>query len=186
MTLFKRRFRIQSARLPGWDYASAAWYFVAVCTGGRKPFLGEVVEGEVELYAVGRIVAEEWARTPEVRANVELDEWVIMPNHVHGIVIIRARPSVETSRRDVSTDTTPSSPRLPRLKPGSPGAIIGQFKSVSTKRLRGAGYSDFAWQPRFYDHVIRGDDSLAEIRQYIRNNPVKWALDKDNPANLHM
>lgn len=181
-----RGFRTQSARLPTWDYRSKAWYFVTICTDGRRELLGKVVEGRMQLSNVGEIVREEWLRTPEIRSEVSLDEWVIMPNHIHGIVILDGSGMpVETSRRDVST----AAEREPafRLLANSLGSTIGQFKSVATKRVRReTRIGDFSWQPRFYDHIIRADESLDSIREYIRNNPLKWHLDKDNPANLYM
>jgi len=104
-----------------------------------------------------------------------LDQFVVMPNHLHGIIVIEESPAVSrasTPRRRAST--------RPRLHRNSLGSIIGQFKSVATKRIWAAGYRDFAWQPRFHDHIIRSEPSLNSIRRYIRDNPAKWALDKDN------
>ena len=120
----------------------------------------------------------------------DLIAWCVMPNHVHGIIVITETPNragvvVETSRRGVSTTTT-TAPNAPRLRAGSLGAIIGQIKSVCTKRIRAAGYADFAWQPRFYDHIIRDDASLHRIRRYIAHNPGGWQQDRNNPANLYM
>ena len=121
---------------------------------------------------IGNIVAGEWERTAQIRKNVQLDEWVVMPNHVHGIVVIE-EPSVETTRRVVSTT----------IKPDSLGSIIGQFKSIATKRARTAGYPDFAWQPRYYDHIIRNDKSLKKIQDYIMRNPAMWEFDKNNSTD---
>ena len=100
MAKYKDRYRVESARLPGWDYHAAGWYFVTLCTRDRVPFFGEIVDGEMVLSSIGRIVAEEWQRTPEIRSNVILDEWVVMPNHLHGILVIVAPLNgVETPRR---------------------------------------------------------------------------------------
>ncbi|HEV8717686.1 MAG TPA: transposase [Candidatus Binatia bacterium] len=182
MSLFRQKYRVESTRLQTWDYRAAGWYFVTICTYGGICFFGDVVDGEVRLSEIGKIVAEEWQRAEQVRSYVVLDQWVIMPNHMHGIVVIGngAVPSVvETPRRGVST-------ALSRWKPNSLGSIIGQFKSVCTKRIWATGFRDFAWQSRFHDHVIRNEKSLNDIREYIINNPMKWELDKDNPANLYM
>ena len=183
MTKFMDQYRTESTRLPGWDYASAGWYFVTFCTRGHTYFLGEVAQGDMRLSPIGEIVAEEWQKTPQIRPNVMLDEWIIMPNHVHGIVAITGTAAVETAavetaRRAVSTTA--------QLKPGSLGAIIGQVKSICTKRIWAAGCTDFAWQTRFYDHIIRDEASLHRIRAYIANNPAQWEQDKNNPANLYM
>jgi putative transposase len=178
MTKFRDRYRIESTRLSGWDYAGAGWYFVTLCTRNHTCFFGDVVDGVMHLSPIGEIVAEEWQKTPLIRPNVRLDEWVIMPNHLHGIIIIEP---VETSRRDVSTTTTPS-----RLKAGSLGAIIGQVKSICTKRIWAIGYTDFAWQTRFYDHIIRNESSLKRIREYIVNNPAEWKEDRYYAGNLSL
>ena len=170
------RYRSDSIRLPWWDYSQAGWYFVTVCTNKRQCVLGEIVEGSVVLTPAGQIVEEEWWRTVTVRPNVSLDEFVIMPNHLHGILVLNGDHK-KTSHRDVSTKS--------RLKPYSLGAIIGQFKSVCTKRIRGCGFSRFGWQKNFYEHIIRDEASLGNIRQYIVDNPAKWELDDDNPKNFH-
>ena len=193
MPWFNGRFRVESIRLPWWDYAAEGWYFITLCTKGRKCFFGEVVDDGVRLSGIGEIVAEEWEKTEEIRSGITLDEFVIMPNHLHGIIVIGSVNGKETPERETSYRETPhrgvSTEELPcdrsgALKANSLGAMIGQFKSVCTKRIRAAGFSDFAWQPRFYEHIIRNEQSLSEIREYIANNPAKWELDKDNPKNL--
>ena len=205
MTKFKDKYRIESTRLPGWDYSAPGWYFVTICTDQRSLFFGEVVDGQMQLSQAGQIVAEEWLQTPQVRPNVVLDEWVIMPNHVHGIIVILPQEfvaigvsqgddvdDVETFRRNVSTKTVPFTPPrqeepvqpIAGLRPHTLGAIINQIKSVCTKRIRASGATDFAWQARFYDHIIRDEGSLARIRQYIRDNPERWEHDRENAANL--
>ena len=194
MTRYRDQYRIESTRLPGWDYTSAAHYYVTLCTKNQQCFFGDVVERMMHLSPIGEIVAEEWQKTPLVRRNVMVDHYVVMPNHLHGIIVIVETPlgvgaspteapnvarssAVETSRRDVST--VPSG-----VKSGSLGAIIGQIKSVCTKRIWASGSRDFAWQPRFYDHAIRDDPSLNRIRQYIADNPAKWGEDRYHPAKL--
>ncbi|MBS1250527.1 MAG: hypothetical protein MAG431_02121 [Chloroflexi bacterium] len=187
MTKYKNKYRIKSTRLPDWDYTSPGWYFVTICTKGRQLFFGQVIDGEMHLSPIGKIVAEEWQKTEAIRENVTLDEWVIMPNHLHGIIMIHERDprSVETSRRGVSTDRgssteqgdSPTTKAIQHWKPGSLGAIIGQIKSVCTKRIWAAGYDEFGWQSRFYDHIIRDQASLDRIRAYIRNNPKEWEDD---------
>ncbi len=181
MTLYKKRYRIESSRLAGWDYSSPAWYFVTICTHEKRSFLGEMQNDKVHLSRAGEIVVEEWQKTAAIRANVTLDEFVVMPNHIHGIVVIKepnmaASPRVETPRRGVSTAHRPQKASL--------SSIIGQFKSVSTKRIWAAGHREFGWQSRYHDRIIRSDRALAAIREYIANNPSKWALHKENPANL--
>ena len=204
--LFRTKYRIPSTRLRGWDYASAGLYFVTICVKNRVPYLADIVEGTVRLSPIGEIVAEEWQKTAQIRTNVIVDAWVVMPDHLHGIIGITGtahddadthddvnvsrdvvetprRVVVETPRRGVSTTTTAASAAW---KSGSLGAIIGQFKSVCTKRIWAAGYRDFAWQERFYDHIIRNERDADRIRAYIANNPARWELDYENNENIWM
>jgi REP element-mobilizing transposase RayT len=177
MTLYKDKYRVKSARLKGWDYTSAGWYFVTICTRNRMPFFGEIIAGEMHPSPLGQIVTYEWQRTERIRSYVSLDEWVIMPNHLHGIIILHTNKSaVETSRsnsvdrRTMSThqnilfhqrhDPRDVSTKYPRLKAGSLGAIIGQIKSVCTKRIRSRGFRDFGWHAGYYDHIIRDNEDL--------------------------
>jgi REP element-mobilizing transposase RayT len=175
MTLYKNRYRIESTRLIHWDYSSPAWYFVTICTKDRACLLGTIDDGSLRLSRAGRIVAEEWPRTKSVWPGVGFDQFVVMPNHVHGIVILKDAPQ-ETRLRGVSTRGVLQRPTL--------GDVMRQFKSRATTRIWTAGFKNFGWQPRFHDRIIRGERDLTAIREYIANNPAKWALDKENPANF--
>ena len=119
----------------------------------------------MQLSPSGEIVKEEWEKTASMCETVELDEYVIMPNHLHGIIILN---------QIVGTGVQGSE----ETKSDSLGTIIGQFKSSCTRRIRSNYVNDFTWQSRFYDHVIRDDMDLQRIRNYIRENPAKWALDE--------
>ncbi len=130
-----------------------------------RPWFGNVKEENVELFSIGKIVLEEWIKTKEIRTAVDLDEFVIMPNHLHGIIIIIE--AVETQG--------PAS--LPRITQNLSNIIKG-FKSSTTFRIRKECNKNFSWQPRFYDHVIRNQKSLDNIRNYIRLNPLKWEIDE--------
>ena len=134
MTLFKDKYRIESTRLKRWDYSAAGYYFVTICTKDRLCFFGDVSNGEMILSPIGDVVAEEWQKTAQIRPNVTMDEWVIMPNHVHGIIVIQETPRpVETPRRGVSTASNPA------WKANSLGSIVNQIKSICTKRISGNG-----------------------------------------------
>jgi putative transposase len=180
MTLFRNKFRVESARLPGRDYASGGKYFVTICTLNRKCLLGEIIGIEMRLSEVGRIVADEWNKTATLRPNVQLDAWQIMPNHVHGILVLNHPGHVGKS---ALPRVAPQQVPIEGLKADSLGAIINQFKGNCTKRIRELGQPGFHWQPRFYDHIIQNERSLVQIRQYIHDNPRKWAEDSDNPVN---
>ena len=181
MTLFHETYRIESARLKGWDYAGYGWYFVTICVKDRQCVFGEIVDGEMQLSSVGKIVEEEWLQTAALRPYVILDTCVVMPNHLHGIIVLEKDDpgAVETSRGDVS-----ETKQEVKLQPHSLGSIINQFKGASTKRIRTSTLPDFSWQPRFYDHVIRSEKSLEKIREYIMNNPMQWEMDTENPDNV--
>lgn len=184
--LYQQKYRIASARHPTWEYTSPGYYFVTICTGRRIHYFGNVVNGDMILSQAGQIVADEWNKTEHIRSRVTLDAWVVMPNHMHGIVVILTD---ELSTNNVSTQTgrDEAPPRLydEKIKnqrisprPNSLGAIIGQFKSKCTKRIRQAGVPQFSWQPRYHDHIIRNDRALQRIRQYIRCNPANWQTDR--------
>ncbi len=196
-----RRHHRRTTRLKGHDYTTPGAYFVTICTHNREYLLGEIIDGVVRLSEYGQIVAAEWARAVVVRPDVSLDAWVVMPNHIHGIIIINdhvgagRRPAPtdaamdpHLARRDRPTPTeTPSNPtQALGVKPGSIGAIMAQFKSVVTKRINALRSASRApiWQRGYYDHIIRNDGELTAIRRYIHNNPQQWSLDRDNLANL--
>jgi len=168
--LYKNKYRIETGRLKEWDYSTPWWYYVTICTKNFKCWFGEVKNGKMILNDLGKIIEEEWLKTKEIRANVDLDYYVIMPNHFHGIPIIEGSEiatSVET-HRDASL----------RIVQNNLSDIIRGFKGAVTKRVHTIGFDHFQWQPRFYDHIIRNEADLRRIRTYIQNNPLKWELDE--------
>jgi len=170
----------RSIRLKEHDYSWPAWYFVTICSHNRDCIFGEVINNNMGLNTVGKIVEEEWLRTPIIRPGVELDDYVVMPNHLHGIIIIGH--SVGATRRVAPTNEGN------RVTSYSLGSIIGQFKSVSAKRInkiRGtSGVS--MWQRNYYDHIIRNENDLHHIRTYITDNPIQWTIDEENPDNFQV
>jgi len=181
MTLFKDKYRIESARCPNWDYASNGYYFLTICTYNRECYFGDVIEGELYLSAIGDIVARELRKTPQLRSYVELDKWVIMPNHLHAILILQ-KEALTISRQFQQKGNATLAKK--GLQSGSLGAIINQFKARCTCQIRQAGRDDFRWQPRFHDHIIRSDRALQNIREYIINNPRQWSSDEHHPSNI--
>ncbi len=166
----------RSIRLKGYDYAQAGAYFVTICAWQRECLFGEIVDDEMRLNDFGRVVEEEWLRTAEVRPNVDLDAFVIMPNHVHGTIVIcddGMGASVGATRQVAPT----------RLAAGSLGAIIGQIKSITAKRINALRNTPGqpVWQRNYHEHIIRSETALNNIRQYIAHNPMRWAEDEDNP-----
>ena len=182
------RYHRRSIRLKGHDYTQAGAYFITICTHDRACLFGQVVDDAMEMSDYGRIVEEEWLRSSEVRLEIRLhaDEFVVMPNHVHGIVWI-----VDTGRGDrlvapteFITQTRPgTAARANGPAPSSLGAFVAGFKAATTKRINQRRNTPGmrVWQRNYYEHIVRNDQSLALIRQYIIENPMRWARDPENP-----
>ena len=162
------RYLRHSLRLKGYDYSQAGAYFVTVCAHNRMCIFGAVDAAEIRLSEIGRTVGSCWEEIPE-HFPVSLDEWVVMPNHLHGIIIMADETPLATA------DALPVRPAL--------GAIVGGFKSATTKRVNEERRMERSplWQRNFYEHVIRNEADLGRIRQYIVDNPVRWAEDPENP-----
>jgi putative transposase len=201
----------RSIRLPEYDYSQAGAYFVTICTWDKTPLFGEICEGEMRLSAAGRIVKAEWKRLAHQFTNIRLNAFVVMPNHVHGIIVIdhalgATRHSsdddlegVEPGLKDVleipdgsplqidthaGVDGTPAqSTRVKGPAKGSLGAMIGQFKSRATKRIWSLPEYDHIpiWQRNYYEHVIRDREDYESIWAYIQTNPLRWVEDQLHP-----
>ncbi len=195
--------RRRSIRLRNYDYSRSGAYFVTVCTQKKECLFGEIVDGKMRLNEYGLIIAREWTRTPEIRKEIELDEFCVMPNHIHGIVTIQAAvvhavranggsPEIVTNSGSPETGwddktTAGRSAESPlRMKTRSISSFIAGFKSVVTKSINEISNTPGSpvWQRNYYEHIIRNDDELNRIREYIANNPAKWAEDEENPGNV--
>lgn len=146
----------------------------------RECALGEVKDDTVVLSALGAAAADCWKKIPQHHAGVELDEYLIMPNHVHGIIIIN-----DLACRDVQLNV-PTKANIRRSLPVSPrkgslSVIVRTFKAAVTTWARNNGFGYFGWQARFHDHIIRNEADLHRIRTYVANNPLQWAIDEENP-----
>jgi putative transposase len=170
---FRGKYRNESARNPRWDYAGDGRYFITICTHGRIPWFGKIRNGVMKLSDIGMIVDQCWSDIPHHFPHVTLDAHVVMPDHFHGLIIIGKSPRAIVGTCESHVPTAISH-HIARPLPGSTGSIIGQFKSVCTKRIWESGHPDFRWQPRFHDHVIRNDAEFERIRQYIIDNPRHW------------
>ena len=177
---YQGKYRIESTRLRGWDYRSRGWYFVTICGAHRKCIFGTVEGGEVRLSPIGVIADAELKAMPSHYKNVELVEHVIMPNHVHAIVMIDGEHMFSsTATMSLERAATTFSPP----KAGSLFAIIRSYKAGVTQRAREARFADDVWQAGFYEHILRGERVIAAVREYIRNNPRNWGEDGDNPRH---
>jgi len=158
---FKNKYRIPSTRLPFWDYGWNAAYFITICTKHRQHFFGKVIRKKMQLSEIGELVEKYWLYIPKHFQFVKLDAFIVMPDHFHGIIIID------------KPDDKPKNGNNPKWKPGTLGVIINQYKRICTKSARLIN-PRFAWQSRYYDHVIRNEKSFYRIVKYIKANPKKW------------
>jgi putative transposase len=173
--LHKRR----SIRLKDYDYSQSGEYFITICTHNHECLFGEVVDEGIKLSPQGKTAQQCWLDIPMHFNNAELDEYVIMPNHIHGIIILKDN-SVGT-RHAVSLHEQFGKPKC-----GTIPTIVRSFKSAATRQIRilTNEYEIPIWQSRFYEHIIRDDKDLDNVREYITNNPFNWLLEKDVPNNL--
>ena len=223
-----KRYHHRSIRLRGYDYTRAGAYFVTICTKDHACLLGEIEDAEMVLNDAGRIASDCLCAVEQHFRTVELDAFVVMPNHVHAIiVIIDARGSLEcapvvrvgaqhaappqpaTSRPTVTPGSlapvvrsksvagapvvrvgaqhaAPPQPASspPTVTPGSLAAVVRSYKSAVTRQVRQqSGSSGIqVWQRNYYEHIVRNEDSLNRIRQYIADNPARWEFDRENPS----
>jgi REP element-mobilizing transposase RayT len=200
----------RSIRLADYDYALEGTYFVTVCTESHLCLLGEITDGTMRLNESGRIVYDAWRDLPNHYPHVELDAFVVMPNHVHMIVVLIPagagfKPAPINGPNTATTDivgagfepapiygpcSTPSNVKRAGLKPAPTNLrhglpeIVRAFKTFSSRRVNEhrATHGQPLWQRNYYEHVIRNDVDLNRIRQYIADNPARWAFDHNNPA----
>lgn len=192
-------------RLPGYDYSRVGAYFITICTKDRACYFGEIVDAKMELSEIGRIAETFWLEIPDRFKNIKLDAWVIMPNHVHGILMIeedggdigcegdfsggnivcgknvcRDAPRRVPTPMGVPTSGDVVTPQLGirPLPKNSISSIINHFKG-NVKRHCNKNDIAFAWQSRFHDRIIRNERALNVIRRYIVNNPARWARDRN-------
>jgi putative transposase len=152
--------RRRRLRLPDFNYRQPGSYFVTICTFGRHCVLGEIVDEQMSLSRSGAVIRSLWRSLPDHHDGVSIDEFVVMPNHLHGIV--------QLAENEVSLPT-----------------LIGAFKSLSTKAVNTANATPGCrlWQRSYHEHVIRDEAARDRIRGYIQNNPLKWHIDRENPLN---
>jgi REP element-mobilizing transposase RayT len=177
MTLYKNKYRIESTRLPNYNYSANGYYFVTICTHKKFCYFGNIVDAQMQMSQVGKIAQKHWQDIPHHFNHVHIDEYVVMPNHVHGIIVINNPNNVETRNFASLPESSDKSNKFAPLKPGSLQAIIQAYKASVTRWCRKHDDDNFHWQSRFYEHIIRDQQSLNRIRQYIINNPLKWSED---------
>jgi putative transposase len=190
----------RSIRLKGYDYSLAGAYFVTACSWQREPLFGSIENGMVRLSPIGKILQEEWFKSGEIRQEICLfdDQFVIMPNHIHGIVwiveilgadgVCPEDDGVRQKNDPVGTGgACPElgdrrSPRHLTLPKKSLGSFMAGFKSAATRRAREECNQTGIWQRNHYEHIIRNEAELDRIQHYILANPANWSDDQENPA----
>ncbi|TAH03348.1 MAG: transposase [Sphingobacteriales bacterium] len=198
---FRNKYRISSARLQNWDYASEGSYFITVCTQNRDHFFGEIENHKMILSNVGVIADLMWYEIKNHAKNIELGEFVVMPNHIHGILILNNENAIIEIKEDFNGDINgavetrhalslqpeqleqPESEksigqkRFQNQGKNTISSILGSYKSAVTKHANRLGF-EFGWQARFHDHIIRDAKSFENIQNYIANNAMNWKDDK--------
>lgn len=183
----------ESNRLTGFDYSQKAAYFITICTYERKCLFGRITVGangcspdivdapKMILNKFGEIAQYEWEKSAKIRSEIILDEFVVMPNHIHGIVMIEKNNNVVGANDDISGANS-RSPLQRRMKPKSISSFIAGYKSVVTKQINQIRNTprQQVWQRNYYDHIIRNEQDLTRVREYIVNNPLKWEEDIEN------
>ena len=169
------------------DYSSPAYYFITICTKNKIKYFGRVVNSRMEYNDAGIIAMNNWECIPIHFNHARLDEYIVMPNHIHGIIQLTEPLNDGCETQDVACVTqdvacnVPTRNNMSKISPkrGSISTIVRSYKSACTNWINDmTGVKDFGWQPRFYEHVIRNEKSLNRIREYIRQNPKNWKRDK--------
>ncbi len=196
MADYSENFRRQSLRMRGYDYTQKGAYFVTICIKNRECLLGEITDGKSRLNLFGKIVQYHWQKIPVHFHHVKLDEFVFMPNHMHGILLFvdeggkkndnaasmhfNQTPLKLEENTSGNASTLPDKPPPCGTLPGSLSAVIQNFSSITTRKINrirktpGTGF----WQRNYWDRIIRNETELNRCRKYIIENPSKWSLDK--------
>lgn len=175
----------KNQRLKNYDYSSNGFYFVTICTKWRENFFGEIVDGKIILNNYGKIAENVFLNLPNHYTNCLIDEYIFMPNHFHGIIIIYNTMTVGTGFKPAPTSNQPVSTENDNTKKHWLSEIVRWFKTFSSRNINNS-QNDFifSWQRSFFDVIIKNDKQLEKTRQYIIDNPLKWELDKNNPINI--
>lgn len=194
-----RRQHRRSLRLKGYDYSQVGAYFITICTQDRAYLFGEIVDGEMRWNEYGECAVRWWEDIPRHFTAVDIDAFVVMPNHVHGIVVITGgpvgaglpRPDPQTANAvadtgtDAAMDAHKGAETAPLRRP-SLGNVMAYFKYQSAKHINAMRQTvaTSVWQRNYYEHIIRSEASLNRIRQYVLDNPARWTFDRDNPSAI--
>ena len=188
----------RSIRLKGYDYSQSGYYYVTISSQNRECFFGEIIDSEIFLNKCGKMIENVWKEIPMFYRGSMIDEYIVMPNHIHGIIGIDVgvdpcifpdnRVNVNNENNRINGQVRGPAPTSLLI---SLPEIIKRFKTLTTKKyiygVRNHFWDSFnkrLWQRNYYEHIIRGKEELDNIRKYIRNNPHKWFEDENNPVNI--
>ena len=191
---FKNKYRIQSARAQWWDYGNNAAYFITICTANREHYFGNIINEKMHLSSIGVIANVFWHEIKKHTHFIKLGEFIVMPNHIHGILIIdKPFDDIDNNIGTDNVETRHALSLQPQFQSANQqsfgqkrfqnqgkntiSSIIGGYKSVVSNHIHRLGYN-FKWQTRFYEHIIRNEQSYQHITDYITNNPKNWENDK--------
>ena len=176
---YKNQYRVKTKRLKHWNYEWSAAYFVTICTKNKVPYFGEIKAQEMELSRVGVIANVLWQEIKFHAKNVSLGSFVVMPNHLHGVLILNGNDEYlkEEQRHAFALQLPPGERRFQNQGSNSLSSIIGSYKSAVTKHCNRLGFT-FVWQSSFYEHIIRNEQSFYRISNYIIDNPINWNKDR--------
>lgn len=186
----------RSIRLKGYDYSQAGAYFVTLCLQYREPLFGRIVCGAMQLNPAGHMIEKWWAELPHKFVSIDVDEYVVMPDHFHGIIVITEVGHPQTvighPHRDAPTGDAPTGDP-PTKKAPTLGDIVDWFKTMTTNEyirgVKGSGWQRFAgklWQRNYYERIVRTEYALGRIRKYIRDNPARWREYEDNLGRIEV
>lgn len=190
-TKFRNKYRVESARLKHYDYSSNGEYFITICTKNREYFFGEIINGVMKLSEIGKIAQQFWQEIETLHNFIELDEWIIMPNHIHGIIFIKNIPHRDTPMQCRDTpvaclykykhgNDNEQQRKFGQLQRYSVSSIINHYKGFLKRWADKNNYRYFYWQKNYYEHIIRSEGELNRIREYIFYNPLNWEQDRNN------
>ena len=178
----------RSIRLQSYDYSQPGAYFVTICTREKECLLGQIQHGQVVLSGAGEIARAVWSKLPGRFPLVSLDEYVVMPNHVHGIFLVGAQfiapvSSVASDSKEDMTDRVYTLGEIVRTYKATVTRLVRTRYDVNTDKggMNPAPTAWFGWQRNYYERVIRNESELSQVRQYIVDNPAKWDMDEENP-----
>lgn len=185
-----RRLYRKPLRLRNYDYSSEGMYFVTVCAKDKICLFGEIEGGEIKLNDAGQMIESVWKGLSNRFPSIDLDQFAVMPNHIHGIILMVGAPLVGAQNAGPSAKRTDIQRAGTRPAAPTVGDVVGAFKSITTNEyIRGVKHEHWPpflgklWQRNYYEHVIRNEKELFETRRYIQENPLKWDLDSENPRS---